>query len=83
MEAMSNKYAWGLFAWAVDFLRCVEEMPTWRKWIIRSALGKYAAREYVGLREHLDKQQDKQSQWGYGLEGATYHNDNWNWIKEK
>lgn len=79
---MNNPYDWKLFAWSVDFVRCVEEFSIWRKWILRLVLGKYAAREYVGLREHLDSQQDRQSQWGYGIEGATYHNGEWSWIKK-
>lgn len=79
---MTDPYDWRLFAWAVDLVRCVEEMPTWRKWLLRLVLGKYAAREYVGLREHLDSQQEDQSQWGYGIEGAKYHNESWSWIKQ-
>ena len=78
---MNDLYDWALFAWAIDFVRCVEEMPVWRKWLICFALGRYAAREYVGLREHLDKQQTDQSQWGYGLEGTNYHNEKWSWLK--
>jgi hypothetical protein len=78
---MDDRYDWRLFAWAVDFVRCVEEMPKWRRWLIRLALGKYAAREYVGLREHLDEQQEDQSQYGYGLEGCDYHTEKWEWIK--
>ena len=79
---MNKKYDWILYAWALDFLRCVEGFPKWRKWILRFVLGRYAAREYVGLREHLDEQQENQSQWGYGIEGAKYHNKKWDWIKK-
>lgn len=79
---MNDRYDWSLFGWAIDFLRCVEEMPTWRKWLVRFALGRYAAREYVGLREHLDSQCKDQSQWGYGLEGTNYHYESWDWIKK-
>ena len=78
---MNYPYDWALFAWAIDFLRCVEEFPVWRKWLLRFVLGKYAAREYVGIRELLDKQQENQSQWGYGLENVPYHDENWKWIK--
>jgi hypothetical protein len=79
---MTDRYDWTLFAWAIDFVRCVEEFPVWRKWLLYLVLGKYAAREYVGLREHLDSQQENQSQWGYGIEGTPYHREPWKWIKE-
>jgi hypothetical protein len=79
--SVEDNYDWVLFAWAIDFLRCVEEMPVWRKRLIRIILGKYAAREYIGMREHLDKQQHNQTQWGYGLEGCGYHKEKWSWLK--
>jgi hypothetical protein len=78
---MSDNYDWTLFAWSLDFVRCIEQMPKWRKWLIRFVIGKYAAREYVGLREHLDKQQENQSQMGYELQGTKYHKEKWSWIK--
>lgn len=78
---MDESYDYALFAWVIDFLRCVEEMPTWRKLLIYVVLGKYAAREYVGIREHLDEQYKNQSQFGYGLEKANYHRERWNWLK--
>jgi len=47
---MNEPYDYRLFGWAIDFVRCVEEMSVIRKLLIRLVLGKYAAREYVGLR---------------------------------
>jgi hypothetical protein len=78
---MDEPYDWVLFAWAIDFIRCIEEMPKWRKILIKLILGKYASREYVGMREHLDEQQIDQSQWGYGLENCDYHKEKWMWLK--
>lgn len=80
---MNNEYDWRLFAWAIDFIRCVEEFPKWRKFLLRLVLGKYAAREYVGIREHLDEQRENQSQWGYGLEMCGYHSEVWSWLKNE
>ena len=61
---MTEQYDWTLFAWAIDFIRCIEDMPVWRKLLIRFVMGRYAAREYVGMRDHLDERRDNQSQWG-------------------
>ncbi len=80
---MNKDYDWKLFAWAIDFVRCVEEFPRWKKWILRFVLGRYASREYVGLREHLDSQWEFGSQVGYDIREASYHKEKWNWIKHK
>lgn len=76
----SKIYVTILTAWALDFVRCIEEMPKWRKWIIRFVIGRYAAREYVGVREHLEKS-GHDTQGGYGINNADYHNEKWSWIK--
>lgn len=81
---LSDTYDWVLYGWAIDMIQCIEGMSTIRKYIILIALGKYAAREYVGLREHIDKTSSdnfNMSQIGYGLENCNYHKEKWNWIK--
>lgn len=81
MVAMSDEFDWRLFAWAIDFVRGVEEFPKWRRWILRFVLGKYIAREYVGLREHL-RDSGNYVDIGYGLERTNYHKEKWSWIRE-
>lgn len=75
-----NDYDWILFAWSLDFIRAVESMPKWRRFLLRIALGRYAAREYVGIREHLVKGGNYIDN-GYDLEGSTYHAEKWKWWR--
>lgn len=83
MNRNFGEYDYALYAWAIDFVRCIEEMSTLRKLLIRLVIGKYAAREYVGLRERLDyTDRTDSSQFGYGLESCNYHKEPWKWIKK-
>ena len=77
---MRDEYDWTLFAWAIDLVRCIESMPKWKRLLIRIALGRYAAREYVGLRERIEKNGDRVSD-GYDIEGAKYHQEKWKWFR--
>jgi hypothetical protein len=70
---------WRLAAWSMDFVRCVEEKSKFRRFLLFLVLGKYAAREYVGIREELERESHPYD-FGYGLEHCTYHKEKWNWF---
>jgi len=72
-----------LYAWTIDFVRCVEEFSFLRKLLLRIILGKYASREYVGMRETMDLEMEESSQFGYGLENCDYHNNEWKWFYDQ
>lgn len=76
---MKKDYDWTLLAWALDFVIAIEAMPKWKRLLLRIVLDRYAAREYVGLREHLVETNYVDA--GYDLERAKYHLENWKWLR--
>lgn len=51
-----------ILAWGEDLIRALNNIPYWRRWLIRRLMGKYAWRELIGLRDDLLKK-------GYPLDG--------------
>ena len=41
--------------WAVDFFRAFNERPWWARMLGRLAMGRYAYREFIGLRDSLER----------------------------
>ena len=62
------------FAWGLDMLRAINELGRVRKWFIRLALGRYAYRELVGMRDSIEEI-GFDTTLDYGLENMKYHND--------
>ena len=67
-----------VYAWASDFVRAVYERPVWVQWIVRLAVGRYAWRELIGIRDAILKA-GLYVNIGYGLENQDYHKDKMPW----
>ena len=60
-------------AWAIDFMRACYERNVFMRLLFRIALGKYAYREFIGLRDAIAKEVPLDS--GYELQQMDYHSD--------
>lgn len=60
--------------WAVDFFKAAGERPWWAKFLLRIVLGKYAYREFLGLRDALNHG-GLRTYYDYELKNMEYHND--------
>ncbi len=63
-------------AWAIDFIRAMQEQSWISRVLLRLSMGKYAYREFIGMIDGLE--QTGCSPYlgiGYSLEGMDYHQD--------
>ena len=71
---MNEKYDMSAIFWAVDFCRAMNGRNRFLKLLFRLAVGKYAYREYQGMRRAL-ADSERYPDWEYELENADYHSD--------
>lgn len=66
---------WGsIGGWALDCLRAARERPLWARLLLRTALGRYAYREFLGLQDELARGGLSPYQ-DYSCQSARYHAD--------
>ena len=63
-----------VYAWAIDFIRALDERPIIIKYLIRFIFGRYAYREFLGMIEAI-KKNGSYIFTGYSLENQEYHKD--------
>jgi len=72
-------------AWAIDFIRAMQNKPIILKIMFRVILGKYAYREFIGLMD-ASSMAGYTPFWNYELERCNYHQDripSLNWWTER
>ena len=59
--------------WALDLFRALSQRPLWCKVLLRGVMGKYAYREFIGMRDALNVYHYPWDD--YLLEGCEYQKD--------
>jgi len=65
---------YAISAWAMDFLRALNERPFLCKVFLRLLFGKYAYREFIGMRDAVEKE-TVGIDIGYDLKEIDYQKD--------
>ena len=65
--------------WSLDFIRALNELPVWRKLLLRVVFWKHAYSEFRGLVTAFEEDGWYNPFYSYGLENIDYHKDKQGW----